>query len=334
MRILVVSGFLGAGKTTFIKELARRTGRDFVVYENEYGQVDIDAKELSQSDELSVWESTENCICCSGQQDFSTSVLTIANVLDPEYLIVEPTGAARLSAILDNIDRVSYERISMMDPIAIVDTVAWERQSERFADIFQDQVATASVVVLSKVQHAGAGQLEAVSKWVREMNPTAEVTDVPYDQLEDAWFEGLLSRCLEDGAHRPGDGRLPSSGHEHADGCPPADEELESLSLVGIALPTENHLIWLLDAVVSGVFGDIVRAKGTLPCGSQWLRFDVVDRAWSITGSNRTTDGESDEAAGVFIGQGLRRPWLREAFQPLVGGALSRGLKETDPKQS
>ena len=58
----MVSGFLGAGKTTFIQELARRTGRDFVVYENEYGQADIDAKVLSETDELSVWESTENCI--------------------------------------------------------------------------------------------------------------------------------------------------------------------------------------------------------------------------------------------------------------------------------
>lgn len=105
MRVLVVSGFLGAGKTTFIQELARRTGRDFVVYENEYGQADIDAKVLSETDELSVWESTENCICCSGKQDFAASVLTIANTLDPEYLVVEPTGVARLSSVLETSTR-------------------------------------------------------------------------------------------------------------------------------------------------------------------------------------------------------------------------------------
>ncbi len=91
MKILVVSGFLGAGKTTFIQELVRRTGRDFAIYENEYGQADIDARRLRQDSDLKVWESTENCICCSGKQDFATSVLTISNTIDPEYLIVEPT---------------------------------------------------------------------------------------------------------------------------------------------------------------------------------------------------------------------------------------------------
>ena len=197
MRVLVVSGFLGAGKTTFIQELARRVGRDFVVYENEYGQADIDAKVLSQTDELSVWESTENCICCSGRQDFAASVLTIANTLDPEYLVVEPTGVARLSSVLDNVDQVSYERISLLQPLVIVDAVAWERQRERFGDIYLDQVATAPVVVLSKVQHAGAGQVEAARAWVAEKNPDARIVDVPYDELPDEWFVELLERDLD-----------------------------------------------------------------------------------------------------------------------------------------
>ena len=124
MRILVVSGFLGAGKTTFIKELARRTREDFSVMENEYGQVGIDGqllaeKEMPESGEedagkLNIWELTEGCICCSMKSDFASSILTIANTIDPEYLIVEPTGVGMLSNVMNNIRLIQYERISLL----------------------------------------------------------------------------------------------------------------------------------------------------------------------------------------------------------------------------
>ena len=106
MRVLVISGFLGAGKTTFIQELVRRTGKDVVIYENEYGEADVDAQALrADVPDLKVWESVERCICCSGRQDFASSVLTISNTLDPDYLIVEPTGVARLSNVQGNVGR-------------------------------------------------------------------------------------------------------------------------------------------------------------------------------------------------------------------------------------
>lgn len=313
MRVLVVSGFLGAGKTTFIQELARRTGRDFVVYENEYGQADIDAQVLSQTDELSVWESTENCICCTGKQDFASSVLTIANTLDPEYLVVEPTGVARLSSVVENVDQVSYERISLLQPLVIVDATAWARQRERFGDIYLDQVASAPVVVLSKVQHAGAGEVEAVRAWVGKKNPGARIVDVPYDRLEDSFFTGLLEHDLD-----PARAAVPAR-------AVPADDGFESLSLAGVDLPSESHLLWFLDALVAGVFGEVVRAKGMLPCGGQWLRFDVVDRAWSVTGAEEGAPRDPGEAVGVFIGPEVRRPWLRETLLPLVRDAVAAG---------
>ncbi len=312
MRVLVVSGFLGAGKTTFIQELARRTGRDFVVYENEYGQADIDAQALAESDGLSVWESTENCICCSGKQDFASSVLVIVNTLDPEYLVVEPTGVARLSSVLDNVNQVSFQRISLLKPLVIVDALAWETQRERFADIYLDQVVTAPVVVLSKVQHAGPGQVEAVRAWVAKHNPNAKIVDQPYRDLPDEWFSELLEQDLD-----PQKAAVtPSSA--------PAEEDFDRMSLAGIALPSENHLLWFLDRLVAGYFGEVVRAKGLLPCGSQWLRFDVVDRTWAVTGAQAPEEGEK-AAMGVFIGPFVGRPQLRQLLLPLVREAVAAG---------
>ena len=321
MRVLVVSGFLGAGKTTFIQELSRRTGLDFVVYENEYGQADIDAATLSGSDGLSVWESTENCICCTGRQDFASTVLTIANTLDPEYLVVEPTGVARLSSVLANVGMVSYERICVLEPVTIVDAGAWARQRERFPLIYEDQVASAGTVVVSKTGGAVAAELAELRAWVGGINPGARIVDEPWERLGDTWFRELL----EAGAHAGGVG---ACGLRPAAAAGPAPDAagLATLSLEGAALEGESQLPWLLDALVAGVFGEVVRAKGHLRCGGQWLRFDVVDRAWSMGGwepgeggADGALDASPDGPTGgvaVFIGTELRASWLREAFLP------------------
>lgn len=84
MKVLLISGFLGAGKTTFIKELIQRTGKNFVVLENEYGTVDLDSDEL-QTDSVMVWELTEGCVCCTVKANFATSIMTIENTLRQNF---------------------------------------------------------------------------------------------------------------------------------------------------------------------------------------------------------------------------------------------------------
>ena len=300
MKILVVSGFLGAGKTTFIQELVRRTGRDFAIYENEYGQADIDARRLRQDSDLKVWESTENCICCSGKQDFATSVLTISNTIDPEYLIVEPTGVAKLQSILDNVNQVAWERISLLAPVTVVDAVSWQSQRADFPEIFDNQLSAASSVVVSKLAPGSEDSAEPIKQLAAEMNPQAEViAESSYADIPDEWWNSLLTRAL--------------NGSSLADAASEKDEgpELETMALTHAELPSPTHLIWLLDAASAGVFGKLARAKGTLPCGNQWVKFDLVERAWAITG-----DEPQEESRCVFIGRDLLRHGLREVFVP------------------
>ena len=127
MKILVVSGFLGAGKTTFIKEMSKQTGRDFVVMENEYAEAGMDRAFLEEEKQINVWQLTDGCICCSMKNDFATSILTIANTLDPEYLIVEPTGIGVLSSVMENIRQIEYERITLLSPVTIIDANTFAR---------------------------------------------------------------------------------------------------------------------------------------------------------------------------------------------------------------
>ena len=300
MKILVVSGFLGAGKTTFIQELVRRTGRDFAIYENEYGQADIDARRLRQDSDLKVWESTENCICCSGKQDFATSVLTISNTIDPEYLIVEPTGVAKLQSILDNVNQVAWERISLLAPVTVVDAVSWQNQRTDFPEIFDNQLSAAASVVISKLAPGSEDAAEPIKQLVSEMNPQAEViAKSSYDDIPDEWWNALLTRAL--------DGSVLKDPASEKDEGP----DLETMALTHAELPSPTHLIWLLDAASAGVFGKLARAKGTLSCGNQWVKFDLVERAWAITG-----DEPQEESRCVFIGRDLLRHGLREVFVP------------------
>ena len=300
MKILVVSGFLGAGKTTFIQELVRRTGRDFAIYENEYGQADIDARRLRQDSDLKVWESTENCICCSGKQDFATSVLTISNTIDPEYLIVEPTGVAKLQSILDNVNQVAWERISLLAPVTVVDAVSWQNQRTDFPEIFDNQLSAAASVVISKLAPGSEDAAEPIKQLAAEMNPQAEViAKSSYADIPDEWWNALLTRAL--------DGSVLKDPASEKDEGP----DLETMALTHAELPSPTHLIWLLDAASAGVFGKLARAKGTLPCGNQWVKFDLVERAWAITG-----DEPQEESRCVFIGRDLLRHGLREAFVP------------------
>ncbi|UQF77991.1 MAG: GTP-binding protein [Lancefieldella parvula] len=300
MKILVVSGFLGAGKTTFIQELVRRTGRDFAIYENEYGQADIDARRLRQDSDLKVWESTENCICCSGKQDFATSVLTISNTIDPEYLIVEPTGVAKLQSILDNVNQVAWERISLLAPVTVVDAVSWQNQRTDFPEIFDNQLSAAASVVISKLAPGSEDAAEPIKQLAAEINPQAEViAESSYADIPDEWWNSLLTRALDGSV-------LKDSASEKDEG-----PDLETMALTHAELPSPTHLIWLLDAASAGVFGKLARAKGTLPCGNQWVKFDLVERAWAITG-----DEPQEESRCVFIGRDLLRHGLREAFVP------------------
>ena len=301
MKILVVSGFLGAGKTTFIQELVRRTGRDFAIYENEYGQADIDARRLRQDSDLKVWESTENCICCSGKQDFATSVLTISNTIDPEYLIVEPTGVAKLQSILDNVNQVAWERISLLAPVTVVDAVSWQNQRTDFPEIFDNQLSAAASVVISKLAPGSEDAAEPIKQLAAEMNPQAEViAESSYADIPDEWWNALLTRAL--------DGSVLKDPASEKDEGP----DLETMALTHAELPSPTHLIWLLDAASAGVFGKLARAKGTLPCGNQWVKFDLVERAWAITG-----DEPQEESRCVFIGRDLLRHGLREVFVPV-----------------
>ena len=295
MKVLVISGFLGAGKTTFIKALAHRTHKDFAVMENEYGDVGVDGAVLEEaSDKLNIWELTEGCICCSKKADFATSVLAIANTVDPEYLIVEPTGVGMLSKVMENLAKIQYDRIQLLSPVTLVDGHSFCHYRKEYGEIYEDQLRSAGTILISKMESASSEELNQLKQQLAAIAPQAEILTDHYSTRKDSWFLELLKRSLTGEIQKGSD----------------LESDLENLGLTEVSLQSPDQLLLFLSGVVSGVFGKICRSKGYLKAGDSWLRFDTADRIYSLTGCEPMEDSRA-----VFIGKELNRSSLREVLQ-------------------
>lgn len=305
MKILIVSGFLGAGKTTLIREMANKTKRDFVIMENEYGDVDIDSNML-KDEGMNIWELTEGCVCCSMKQDFATSILTIANSLDPEFLIVEPTGVAKLGNIINNIRQIEYERIILLKPITVIDGNSFDSFISSYDNIYIDQLVNASKIIISKMESKDKEENEELIKKIENLLiknnvslNSVEILKEHYSNKNKDWWENILKSFLDEKYSV----KVKSEENE---------EMPDSISMKGCKLENENQFLILLEDIIRGRFGDIARAKGFIKCGKSFLRFDVAGERYAITGAK-----ETDELEIVFIGKNLNRKLLREIFQPV-----------------
>lgn len=296
MKILVVSGFLGAGKTTFIEALSRKSKREFSVMENEYGEEGIDGSFLEQ-DSLKVWELTEGCICCSLKSDFASSILTIANTLNPEYLLVEPTGVGVLSAVLRNIAKIEYERIRLLEPVTVVDVNCVDSYLRSFPEIYSDQIKNARNIVLSKCEEADESRIDdAVSK-LRLINTEAHIVRTPYDSIPPEWWENILQEPLHASFRTP----LFSKKI--------AAPDIESRSFSGICFDSIESLSQILSVLLEGRFGKVVRAKGFVPINGQWAKFDIAGERYKIEDCL-----PMKTAKAVVIGNSLEKSALEKLF--------------------
>ena len=288
MKILIVSGFLGAGKTTFIKELIRRSGVRPVIMENEYGENNLDATELEQSlpeqKEMKILEFMEGCVCCTMKDSFVNSVLTVFSGLDPEYLVIEPTGVGRLSSIMENLRPILHDNIRLLQPVVVLSPRTCRANMAEWPELYGDQIAHAGVVVFSKGEREDPAFLEKTAEKVRAVNPRAQIVAEHYSAQPDAWWRELMELPAE----------VPDAAQESPEG-----ESFSQLSVQAARLRHPAELIVLLEDCLRGEFGRIVRAKGVLPAGGEQLRFDLADRQYAITGA---PDGKPQS---VFIGTEL-----------------------------
>ena len=324
MKILVVSGFLGAGKTTFIKALAENTKKQFVVLENEFAEVSVDgplladimtdsamvpltleqaaAEEASLPEDARVWELTEGCICCSLSLSFSTSVLTIANTLNPDILVIEPSGVALLQAVTEQLSRICYEKIGLLETITLVDFQHYRENRRDFPACISDQIQGGGWILFSKSEQSDSEEMAGLAEEMKAENPSATVIPGHYSDFDEARWESFLAREKGESVEATAQ-RLKEE----------PQMTIGSLSLVEPVMESIPQLMGALQVLVSGCVGNIVRAKGFLPIGDEWIRFDLVSGKYEITG---TTVQEG--ARIVVIGERLKRNAIKKLFGAIV----------------
>lgn len=294
MKILVVSGFLGAGKTTFIEYLTKRLDNDFVILENEYGSVGIDG-DLLKKDYDKIWEMTEGCICCSMESNFANSVMTISNTIDPEVLIVEPTGVGMLSSVMKNIKKVEYDRINILEPITIVDPNCIDRYVEEFGDIFIDQIKNSRFVVISKVSDKSESEIEEAIDKIKKLNSEANICATEYEKLDNEWWEALLHKTWAEG-------ELAEGGN--------SSSQIENIGFKNVCFQDLLTFNSYMSAVMSKRFGNIIRAKGFLPINDKWAKMDIVGDKYTLTEIE-----PMEESKLIFIGSNLNKEELEILFK-------------------
>lgn len=297
MKILIVSGFLGAGKTTFIKELIRRTQKSIVVMENEFGGVSLDRDAVSASG-TEVLEFMEGCVCCTMKDSFVNSVLTVSATLDPAYLVIEPTGTAELGALLRALRRVCYGGIELVAPLVIVSPAGFAGGS--ISGIYVDQLQNAATVVLSKTEHCAPDEIDALRRAIAAINPTAGIVTEPYTKMPDAWWDGLF------GTKQTQNPRLAAR---------PRAETPDEYTVKGVGFGSVGALVTLLWGALHGYYGEILRAKGTVLVGGEPVRFDLAEGSYSIIGADVPAAGQEC----VFIGNNLARDKLLAFFDGADG---------------
>ena len=214
-KIDIISGFLGAGKTTFIKKMLDEafSGEKIVLIENEFGEVGIDGGFLKDAG-IEISEMNSGCICCSLVGDFAKNMVEVLDRFHPDRILIEPSGVGKLSDVMTSvIDLEKDHDVKLNGLVTVVNALKASKQMKAFGEFFNNQIEYATTVVLSRTQKAKPEQLEFCVKQIQALNPKAAVITTPWDQIPGAKnlkvMEGqdnLEMKTLAEAAHE---------AHEH-----------------------------------------------------------------------------------------------------------------------
>ena len=211
-KIDIFSGFLGAGKTTLIRKLIAEayTGEKLVLIENEFGEIAIDGGFLQDAG-VQITEMNSGCICCTLVGDFTKALRKVIDDFAPDRILIEPSGVGKLSDVARAVERVEGAEIGCRT--TVVDAQKAKMYMRNFGEFFNDQVANADLLVMSRTDLAPAEKVVAATELLKGLNPNAKLITTPWDRLDGAQ---ILQAMEHDALHEEME-RLRHEHHHHHD---------------------------------------------------------------------------------------------------------------------
>lgn len=333
--ITIISGFLGAGKTTLIKKLLEEAfqGEKIVLIENEFGEIGIDGGFLKDAG-IQVNEMNSGCICCSLVGDFGAALKEVLDTYKPDRILIEPSGVGKLSDVVKAVENVAGSMDVHIDSsIAVVDGKKCKMYMKNFGEFFNNQVEHAGTIVLSRTQSMTDEKLEECAALLREHNGHATMITTPWDELDGKQILSAMHHAelemKEHEHHHHGEECGHEHHHEHDEHCTcgchdhdhhhhhdheghhHADEVFTSWGVETAHKYTTEELQQILEEMGgSEKYGIILRAKGIVPgTDGSWMQFDFVPEEYEVRGGSPDYTGRL-----CVIGSGLNEDALKELF--------------------
>ena len=312
-KIDIYSGFLGAGKTTLIKKMIQEAyaGQKLVLIENEFGEIGIDGGFLQEAG-INITEMNSGCICCSLVGDFGKALEQVIAEYDPDRIVIEPSGVGKLSDVIGAVQKVTNENVTLGYTVAVCDAGKVKVYMKNFGEFYNNQIETASTIILSRTDVVPQAKLDASVALIREHNEKATIVTTPWNKLTGAQLleamEGQatlaaeLAKLEEEHKHHHHHDHDEHCccghdhehehhhHHEHDEHCccghdhhehhhdhHHADEVFTSWGVETHKKFTQQNIRHALEVLDEGAYGTILRAKGIVAGeDGTWIHFDFV----------------------------------------------------------
>jgi len=330
-KIDIFSGFLGAGKTTLIKKLIKEgyQNEQLVLIENEFGEIGIDGGFLKEAG-IQINEMNSGCICCSLVGDFRKALNQVLEQYHPDRIIIEPSGVGKLSDVINAVKTVASDEVVLNSFITVADASKCKIYMKNFGEFYNNQIESASTIILSRTQNVSDEKLDQALTLLREHNQKAAIVTTPWDELTGAQIlaatEGKALLTVDDVVyeeecddpdcechqhHHHHDHDEDEHEHHHHHHHHHADDVFTSWGKETAKKYTKEGVEAILKALEdSETYGMVLRAKGILPAeDGSWIHFDYVPEESDVR------SGSADYTGRIcVIGSKLNEEALSKLF--------------------
>ena len=258
----IVTGFLGAGKTTFIRAMMESKAwadERWAIVVNEFGKVAIDGSILKAGSDVSVVEISNGCLCCTLKGDFLEALRKLAVEYKPDRIIIEPSGIFVLADLSDMFSQPVLADVCRIHAIVtIVDPLQFNSQRMKYNYFLESQIRLASILVLSKAGNVGEQDFLLALEGLKALNGDAMLLTGPWEDFDFGWFHERLEVASYRPPAQPGEAVNPSASY-HGD-----DNDIQSFGLTDVRDMTVSEYQRMLADLKQGIYGDVLRMKGFL----------------------------------------------------------------------